>query len=1111
MKIPSDRRSSDASYAPYSVTSPRFPPPALPSNTNTHPSRPPASRKSTAGSASNGSASGSKSHPPASASAPTLASLALAGGGSEDQPQYKVARAISSCTRCRSRKQKCDGKLPACSACERAKVECIGFDAISKTNVSRNYLHSLEQEVASLKAQLAELQGSGSVSGSHSHSELVSDDIGRNKRDIAANASHAVSTFRADFPLDPALADEDGSMPPHVMRSPLESPHLTGPAATHMYGQGYGHQRRHSDFPFPSTSLSADSPKSPFFSHRGPGQLGQTSAIHATSLTRMVHDAALRTGHAINPGSTMNPPGSTASGSEKGSSVVGIDSPIAQTAEVGDNTSPDAILTPRSAAGGPGSSNRRAPSASPLVSTNSLLPGSGGKLKRRTFAIPPLPPQPAVERLVAAYVDFVGVTAPIIHIPSLGQQLVKMREGTNVEESDIFVVMMVLALSTMASSRFVDPPDELRACSETFHAEAMKHLDAVFEEQSYVGLQAILLLVWYSLLNPDKGSIWFLVGLATRTCVDLGYHNEHNAQVEQLDALELDMRRRLFWCTYKMDRLLSLSLGRPPSIPDGFINVPLSSPMHDIDIHPGDPASLTGEPCSYKAVFIHTTKLRQLQSEILFETYGVHGSTGRLPSEEWRQDCFERLKSWLATAPEPRGTVSTEGYAISFHNSCLLLFRPSPGCPRPGRSALATVLTSSSYVIRIYRRMQNNNRISWLWMTSHFSFMAGLSFLYAFFNLYSMGGGRDVPSIEDAMMVTESCLGVLEFLAPRVPSALACHDTMRSLCQAIFDQLSKLDPPPTAGSSSSSPTRGILRGAPISSSREDPLPNEAFPAPLPPVAMPYELSLLDNLFRNPMASHNKASEYTSNKKCHDKKKAAAAGGSGSGAGIGGGAGAGSANVDYGGNGNYGSGSASSTGAPRGYPPGAFHTLNQEGSGGRSHASRGHKRQREADTNGHAHSHAHAHAHAHSGRHDHDLGHSHGHHHEGGYDASTNGLGPYGLPSVLGSTPSQVPSLHAALASSTPAADPSAQHNPAQAYPSSTQTYGGQGQGQDRDRNRDRDSERVLPMLNGSNGTGEGGADDSQGFDLFAFLMDEEGGLGGTNYSMDIPADFSLWS
>lgn len=91
-----------------------------------------------------------------------------------------------------------------------------------------------------------------------------------------------------------------------------------------------------------------------------------------------------------------------------------------------------------------------------------------------------------------------------------------------------------------------------------------------------VGLQAILLLVWYSLLNPDKGSIWFLVGLAVRTCVDLGYHNENNMSNENLDALEMDMRRRLFWITYKMDRLLCQALGRPPSIPNGYINVGVS-------------------------------------------------------------------------------------------------------------------------------------------------------------------------------------------------------------------------------------------------------------------------------------------------------------------------------------------------------------------------------------------------------------------------------------------------------------------------------------------------------------------------------------------------------
>ncbi len=43
--------------------------------------------------------------------------------------------------------------------------------------------------------------------------------------------------------------------------------------------------------------------------------------------------------------------------------------------------------------------------------------------------------------------------------------------------------------------------------------------------------------------------------------------------------------------------------------------------------------------------------------------------------------------------------------------------------------------------------------------------MAGLSFLYAFFNLYSMGGGPGVPNLEEATMDIESCLAVLEYLS----------------------------------------------------------------------------------------------------------------------------------------------------------------------------------------------------------------------------------------------------------------------------------------------------------------------------------------------------------
>ncbi|ORX37235.1 fungal-specific transcription factor domain-domain-containing protein [Kockovaella imperatae] len=972
MKIPSDRRTSDTHYSPYPSSSSH-------SDHQFHPPPVPPNRKSNG--TANGSSSGGRK---SGTSSPSKAR------SSEDPgTQYKVARAISSCTRCRSRKQKCDGKLPACTACERANVECIGFDAISKTNISRNYLHSLEQEVASLRAQVAAL------------TDERHDTIGQVKRGIAANASQAISTFAPPIlHIDPTASSHSDMSEP--LRSPWDSP-------------GFAGGRRHSEYgpPPPGRSVGGnsggDSPRSPFFNNRLPPMM-QSSA---TSLTRMVHDAAYRTGHALNSVNALQ--GTSVAGSEKS-----IDSPAANHDMEG--PSPGGI--------------KRHPSASPMA-TSSSIPGSGKMAKKRAFAIPPLPPQPAVERLVAAYVDFVGVTAPIIHIPTLGKQIIRMREGRDVEESDVFVVMMVLALSTMASSRFVEPPDELRACSEAFHAEAMKHLDAVFEEQTYVGLQAILLLVWYSLLNPDKGSIWFLVGLACRTCVDLGFHNERNAQKEQLDNLEVDMRRRLFWCVYKMDRLLSTSLGRPVTIPDGFINVEYPSALHDVDIHAGSydapPADI--DTCAYKTVFLHTCRLRQMQSRILYHTYGIylHEAKRAGPSQEWFDDMFDRLKQWLATTPEPRGAVSSEGFAISFHNSVLLLFRPSPGNPRPGKKALQTVLASSSYIIRIYRRMQLNNRISWLWMTSHYSFMAGISFLYAFFNLYSMGDGEGVPTLDEAQLDLESCQAVLAYLAPRVPSAGACHDTMQTLSKAILDQLAASDPP-----QNTAPSPGRIRSsAPVSSSRHDPHPSDRFPAPLPQVQLPYELSLLDNVFINPMAAHNKASDYTNGKarckKMKEQKRLAE-------------------EALHHESSKYNLSAPNFENPPQGFPPGAF--------GGNIDASAA-----SAAVGGGG----------------------------GGGGGGGNGqmLHHYAMAAQVNS--SSNPSSFI-LPQTSPA-------NPIPGFkmePGIAMATGGLGP-------------FTMPRNDEMDGPSLGG--EVNNFDILNFLMDEEGGLGGTTTwdASDIPADFSLWT
>lgn len=225
---------------------------------------------------------------------------------------------------------------------------------------------------------------------------------------LSTPGTSAVPSFaRSDLMIDPSLQNEG---PDQALRSPWDSP-------------SFFSGRRHSDFPFPPTPngvTGSEAPRSPYFG-RPYNQQG------ATSLTRMVHDAALRTGHAQNNSAVvLNPPPASIAGSEKGST----DSPVGDN---GDTLSPNDPL----------GLNKRLPTASSPLATSASVSSKGSK-RRAGFSVPPLPPQPAVERLVAAYVDFVGVTAPIIHIPTLGKQLIKIRNNTDVEQSDVFVVMMVL-------------------------------------------------------------------------------------------------------------------------------------------------------------------------------------------------------------------------------------------------------------------------------------------------------------------------------------------------------------------------------------------------------------------------------------------------------------------------------------------------------------------------------------------------------------------------------------------------------------------------------------------------------------------------------------------
>ena len=85
----------------------------------------------------------------------------MANLNSFETPPLRVSRPVSACSKCRSAKIRCDGKLPACTSCERAgrSAECSSANDQFAKGKERSYVASLESRVEKLEKQISQAKG----------------------------------------------------------------------------------------------------------------------------------------------------------------------------------------------------------------------------------------------------------------------------------------------------------------------------------------------------------------------------------------------------------------------------------------------------------------------------------------------------------------------------------------------------------------------------------------------------------------------------------------------------------------------------------------------------------------------------------------------------------------------------------------------------------------------------------------------------------------------------------------------------------------------------------------------------------------------------------------
>ncbi|KAL1839556.1 hypothetical protein VTK73DRAFT_4016 [Phialemonium thermophilum] len=116
-------------------------------------------------------------------------------------------------------------------------------------------------------------------------------------------------------------------------------------------------------------------------------------------------------------------------------------------------------------------------------------------------------------------------------------------------------------------------------------------------------IQARLCQCFYLLSMSRINHCWTLFGTTAHLAFAIGLNRNRRADpAAGLDPVDVECRRRVFWCLYSLDNYLSAALGRPRTFHDADIDAELPSVVDDAEL-----SSTTTSAASAAATFATTT------------------------------------------------------------------------------------------------------------------------------------------------------------------------------------------------------------------------------------------------------------------------------------------------------------------------------------------------------------------------------------------------------------------------------------------------------------------------------------------------------------------------
>ncbi|VUC25726.1 unnamed protein product, partial [Clonostachys rosea] len=248
-----------------------------------------------------------------------------------------------------------------------------------------------------------------------------------------------------------------------------------------------------------------------------------------------------------------------------------------------------------------------------------------------------LPPKHAADAMVKRYFDFAATTHRFLHRPTIDSWLEELYETNGAmlyqesARSRIAVLFMVFAHSNNYQGRMNGDSNESAADaaenSARYFAVAEHQLSMEKGQIKLSNVQARLAQCFYLLAQSRLNHCWTLFGITAHLALALGIHRKSRLDANtsnRVDHIDLECRKRTFWCAYNLNTYLSAALGRPMTFHDEDIDQELPLGIDDERLRSSPPPGPSMLGPSITSATVAQIKLSRILARILRVLYGIN-------------------------------------------------------------------------------------------------------------------------------------------------------------------------------------------------------------------------------------------------------------------------------------------------------------------------------------------------------------------------------------------------------------------------------------------------------------------------------------------------------